>query len=53
MLFMLSMAFVPIFALAAGFYIVRSALMNMTGPLLDSFSMSVFPPEQRGLVERA
>jgi MFS family permease len=50
MFFMLSMAFVPVFALAAGFYIVRSALMNMTGPLLDSFSMSIFPPEQRGLV---
>jgi MFS family permease len=50
MLFMLSMAFVPFFALAAGVYIVRSALMNMAGPLMDSFSMSIFPPEQRGLV---
>jgi len=50
MLFMLSMAFVPIFSLAAGVYIVRSALMNMSGPLMDSFSMSVFPAEQRGLV---
>ena len=50
MLFMLSMAFVPIFSLAAGVYIVRSALMNMSGPLMDSFSMSIFPAEQRGLV---
>lgn len=50
MLFMLSMAFVPLFALAAGIYIVRTALMNMAGPLMDSFSMSIFPPEQRGLV---
>jgi MFS family permease len=50
MLFMLSMAFIPIFALAAGVYIVRSALMNMSGPLMDSFSMSIFPAEQRGLV---
>jgi MFS family permease len=49
-LFMFSMAFVPNFALAAGVYIVRSALMNMAGPLMDSFSMSIFPPEQRGLV---
>src|SRR5207245_4073388 len=49
MLFMLSMAFIPIFALAAGVYIVRSALMNMAGPLMDSFSMSIFPAEQRGL----
>jgi MFS family permease len=50
MLFMLSMAFIPTFALAAGVYIVRSALMNMSGPLMDSFSMSIFPAEQRGLV---
>jgi len=50
MLFMLSMAFIPIFALAAGVYIVRAALMNMAGPLIDSFSMSIFPAEQRGLV---
>ena len=50
MLFMLSMAFIPVFALAAGVYIVRSALMNMAGPLIDSFSMSIFPAEQRGLV---
>lgn len=50
MLFMLSMAFVPTFALAAVVYVVRSALMNMSGPLMDSFSMSIFPPEQRGLV---
>jgi MFS family permease len=50
MFFMLSMAFIPVFALAAGVYIVRSALMNIGGPLIDSFSMSIFPAEQRGLV---
>ena len=50
MLFMLSMAFIPEFAFAAGVYVVRSALMNMAGPLIDSFSMSIFPAEQRGLV---
>jgi MFS family permease len=50
MLFMLSMAFIPAFAFAAGVYVVRSALMNMAGPLIDSFSMSIFPAEQRGLV---
>jgi MFS family permease len=50
MLFMLSMAFIPVFALAAGVYIVRSALMNMAGPLIDSFSMTIFPAEQRGVV---
>src|SRR5260370_16059267 len=50
MLFMLSMAFIPIFALAAGVYIVRSALMNMAGPPIDSFFFIIFPAEQRGLV---
>ena len=49
MLFMLSMAFIPIFAAAAVVYVIRSALMNMAGPLIDSFSMSIFPPDQRGL----
>ncbi len=50
MLFMFSMAFVPTFEIAAGVFIVRSALMNMAGPLLDSFSMTIFPAEQRGVV---
>jgi MFS family permease len=49
-LFMLSMAFAPTFGLAAGIYIVRATLMNLSGPLSDSFSMSIFPAEQRGLV---
>ena len=50
MLFMLSMAFIPAFEAAAGVYVVRTALMNMAGPLLDSFSMSIFPANQRGVV---
>ncbi|HEV2225498.1 MAG TPA: MFS transporter, partial [Nitrososphaerales archaeon] len=50
MIFMLSMAFIPDVNIAALFYIVRTGLMNMSGPLMDSFSMSIFPPEQRGLV---
>ena len=50
MVFMLSMAFLPDVNVAALFYIVRTGLMNMANPLLDSFSMSIFPPEQRGLV---
>jgi MFS family permease len=50
MLFMLAMAFVPLFGLAAGVYVVRAALMNMSGPLMDSFSMSIFPADQRGVV---
>jgi MFS family permease len=50
MVFMLAMAFLPNVWVAAGFYVVRSGLMNMSSPLMDSFSMSIFPPEQRGLV---
>ena len=50
MVFMLSMAFLPEVNLAAAFYIIRTGLMNMANPLMDSFSMSIFPPEQRGLV---
>jgi MFS family permease len=53
MLFMLSMAFIPGFNVAAIFYVVRTGLFNMSGPLMDSFSMSIFPPEQRGLVSAA
>jgi predicted MFS family arabinose efflux permease len=53
MLFMLSMAFVPGSNVAAVFYVVRTGLFNMSGPLMDSFSMSIFPPEQRGLVSAA
>jgi MFS family permease len=53
MLFMLSMAFVPGSNVAALFYVVRTGLFNMSGPLMDSFSMSIFPPEQRGLVSAA
>lgn len=48
MLFMLSIAFVPTCALAAGVYVVRSAFMDMSGQLMDSSSRSIFPPEQRG-----
>jgi MFS family permease len=50
MVFMLAMAFIPEVNVAAAFYIIRTGLMNMANPLLDSFSMSIFPPEQRGLV---
>jgi MFS family permease len=46
---MLSLAFVPNVYLAGGIYIARAALMNMASPLLDSFLMSIIPPEDRGL----
>lgn len=47
-LFMFSMAFIPTFVPAAGVYVVRSMLMNMSGPLLDSFIMSQVSAEERG-----
>ena len=50
MVFMFSMAFLPDVNVAALFYIIRTGLMNMANPLMDSFSMSIFPSEQRGLV---
>lgn len=51
--FMLAMAFVPEVNLAAAFYVVRTGLSNMNGPLMDSFSISLFPADQRGLVSAA
>jgi MFS family permease len=53
MIFMLSMAFLPFAGIAAIFYVVRTGLMNMSGPLMDSLSMSIFPADQRGLVSAA
>jgi MFS family permease len=47
--FMLSLAFIPNAAIAAGFYLIRSALMNMAVPLLDSFLMGIVTKEERGL----
>ena len=39
--------------LAAVFYVVRTGLFNMSDLLMDSFSISIFPLEQRGLVSAA
>lgn len=47
--FMLSLAFMTNAILAAAFYIVRAALMNMSSPIGDSFLMGIIAPEQRGL----
>ncbi len=46
---LLSIAFWQTAVLAAGFYIVRAALMNMSSPISDSFLMGIVAPEQRGL----
>src|SRR2546426_4702586 len=47
--FMFSLAFVTNAFAAAGLYLVRAALMNMSAPISDSFLMGIVAPEQRGL----
>ncbi len=47
--FMLSLAFVPDVRLAGGLYIIRAALMNMAGPLGDSYLMGIMSQDKRGL----
>jgi MFS family permease len=47
--FMLSLAFVPDVRLAGGLYIIRAALMNMSGPLSDSYLMGIMSHDERGL----
>jgi predicted MFS family arabinose efflux permease len=47
--FMFSLAFIPNAAVAAGFYLIRAALMNMGVPLMDSFLMGIITKEERGL----
>jgi MFS family permease len=47
--FMLSLAFVPMAALAISLYIIRAALMNMAVPLVDSYLMGIMSQEERGL----
>ena len=47
--FMFTLAFVPSAGLAAGVYLVRAALMNMSSPILDSFLMGIVAKEERGV----
>lgn len=47
--FMFSMAFIPNLFLAGGVYIIRSSLMNMASPLMDSYLMGIIRPGRRGL----
>ena len=46
--FMLALAYVGDFATAAVLYVIRTCLMNMSSPLLDSYLMGIVPTEQRG-----
>jgi MFS family permease len=48
-IFMLALAFVPNAATAGAFIIIRAMLMNMSGPLTDSFLMGIISKEERGL----
>ncbi len=48
-IFMVSLAFIPMAALAGGLYVVRSALMMMSSPVSDSYLMSIISPEDRGI----
>ncbi len=47
--FMLAIPFMPGAAPAAIVYFIRTALMNMAGPILDSYLMGIITPEERGL----
>ena len=48
-IFMVMIPLVPGAALAASVYVVRAILMNMAGPLADSYLMSIISKEERGL----
>src|SRR6267378_637903 len=47
--FILTLAFAPDVRLAGGLYIIRAALMNMSGPLGDSYLMGIMSQDERGL----
>jgi MFS family permease len=46
--FMLALAFEGNVLAAAAIYVVRTMLMNMSSPLMDSYLMGIVVPEQRG-----
>jgi len=46
--FMLALAFEGNVLAAAAIYVVRTMLMNMASPLMDSYLMGIVVPEQRG-----
>ena len=47
--FMLAIPFMPGAAAAGAVYLIRSALMNMGGPIMDAYLMGVIDKEDRGL----
>jgi MFS family permease len=48
-IFMLAIPFMPGAIWAGGVYLVRSAMMNMAGPIMDSYLMGIVDKEDRGL----
>jgi len=48
-IFMLAIPFMPGAAAAGAVYLIRSALMNMGGPIMDAYLMGVIDKEDRGL----
>lgn len=46
-LILISMPFLPFYYLAGVFLIIRNFLMNMSGPIMTSFTMSIIPVEER------
>jgi MFS family permease len=48
-IFMVLMPFMPSAAPAAGVYLIRSSLMNMSGPIGDAYLMGIISKEERGL----
>jgi MFS family permease len=48
LVFMVALAFEGNVLAAAAIYVVRTMLMNMSQPLLDSYLMGIVVPEQRG-----
>jgi MFS family permease len=47
--FMLAIPFMPGAIWAGAVYLIRSALMNMAGPIMDSYLMGIVDKEDRGL----
>jgi MFS family permease len=47
---MILLTFSPSFAVGSFFFIFRQILMNMSGPLMTTFTMRIAKPEQRGTV---
>ena len=48
-IFMVAIPFMPGAGPAAGVYLIRTALMNMGGPIMDSYFMGIVDKEDRGL----